>query len=494
VNPIRSLTGRRQFLVAFISSALTLAFGRAARAFDLIFKTNQAKASVKPAIGERKSIRGIVVYYSATGNTAQVAEALWRGMRSVIPCDLAPIGPAIVKKVEPADMAKYDVIAIGAPNWYKRVPGNVLVFTHDMPRMDGKHCIIFGTHGGQPYAQFWIMSKNILKKGMEIIGWSDWYGADFLTPHSSVPDGEWGHPDSIDLTEAEAFGRKMAENSIRIHAGERDLLPESLPTPELGANSLWAPNEEGLQGKITFPGTSANSVPNFDFTKCVYPRCNRCIENCTVNAIDFSVIAPFNSITIETVVKTKTDSPIVLKEACAQCGGICEKVCTYGAISYIGATGVRVFQDIDMTKCTYPKCTACMDWCPQNAIDVTQNPAVVHNWCENECLCFGVCPENAIGFTPSSMFTDEKVFLDARARGQRILAPGGLGVLGERREPMAEGTSEGVARPEGRGYGPRFRDLVPKEGVNKPRVIDSTVYPRIPMYEKLWVYHFDDEA
>jgi ferredoxin/flavodoxin len=485
MNLIHSLIGRRQFLVAFISSTLTLAFGRAARAFDLIFKTNMARASEKPAAGERKSIRGIVVYYSATGNTAQVAEALWRGMRSVIPCDLAPIGPASRKKVKPADMAKYDVIAIGAPNWYKRVPGNVLVFTHDMPRMDGKHCIIFGTHGGQPYAQFWIMSKNILKKGMVIIGWSDWYGSDFLTPHSSVPDGEWGHPDSIDLAEAEAFGRKMAENSIRIYAGERDLLPDSLPTPELGANSLWAPNEEGVKGKITFPSALTNAIPNFDFTKCVYPRCNRCIENCPVSAIDFSVIAPLNSVTYKTL-KTKTDSPIVLKEACQQCGGLCEKVCTYGAISYIGATGEIFFQKIDMTKCTYPKCTACMDWCPQNAIDVTKNPPVVYNWCDKESLCFGVCPENAIGLVPGTMF---------ELAGQRMgLGSRGSGEMGERQGQRAGGPGEGMVRPEERDYVPRFRNLVQEGGVKKGQVGYSTVYPRIPMYEKLWAYHMDDEG
>ena len=88
---IRLLLGRRQFLVAFISSALMLAFGRFARAFDLLFQTGAAKASEKPATGGKKSLKGIVVYYSATGNTAQVANALYKGMKSVIPCDVAPI-------------------------------------------------------------------------------------------------------------------------------------------------------------------------------------------------------------------------------------------------------------------------------------------------------------------------------------------------------------------------------------------------------------------
>jgi len=488
---IRLLIGRRQFLFTAVSSILTLAFGRVAKAFDLLFQTGTAKASEGPATGERKSIRGIVIYYSGTGNTAQVAEALWRGMRSVIPCDISPLAPAKVAKVKPEDMAKYDVIALGAPNWYMRVPANVLCFTHDMPRMDGKHVILFGTHGSGGPGMFWIMSKNILKKGMSIIGWSDWYGADFLTPHSSVPDGEWGHPDSIDLAEAEAFGRKMAENSIRIYAGERSLLPDEIPAPDVGGNSLFSPS--GRSGTPSFAGGAANATPHFDFSQCVYPRCNRCIENCPAKAIDFSLVAPFGLLTHT----TETVSPLVLKEACMQCGGLCERVCTYGAIAYIGDKGVRVFQDIDMKKCTYPKCTVCMDWCPMDAIDVTQNPPVVHNWCENEALCFGVCPENAISTTPTSMHIDEG------AGGVRMgVGEEELEAMGEGRGPMAMPGGPG-GMPGGPGEGPgmfggmggpqRIRNLVQSGGVNIGNVANINVYPRIPMYEKLWVSHMDDK-
>src|SRR5208283_5450139 len=95
------------------------------------------------------------------------------------------------------------------------------------------------------------------------------------------------------------------------------------------------------------------------------------------------------------------------KEACLQCGGLCERMCTSDAIQYIGNAGVRLFQKIDMAKCTYPKCTACMDYCPQNSIDVTKNPPVILARCENEALCYGVCPHNAIGTTPTSLHIGE---------------------------------------------------------------------------------------
>lgn len=44
MNLIRSLLGRRQFLIAFVGSTLSLAFGGVAKAFDLIFQTGRAEA------------------------------------------------------------------------------------------------------------------------------------------------------------------------------------------------------------------------------------------------------------------------------------------------------------------------------------------------------------------------------------------------------------------------------------------------------------------
>jgi len=490
---IQTLVRRRQFffvvLGSIISAVVSMVYWRISNAIELMFRTGRAVASEAPAAGEKKSPRGIVAYYSGTGNTAQVAEAIWRGMNSVIPCDVAPL-----KKLNPKKMAKYDLVAVGAPNWYMRVPANVLIFTHDMPRMDGKHAVLFGTHGSGGPGMFWIMSKNILKKGMSIIGWSDWYGSDFLTPHSCVPDGEWGHPDSIDLAEAEAFGRQMALNSLKIYDGETGLLPEAIPTPDVGGSSLFSPS--GMGGTLAFAGGAANGSPKFDFTKCVYPRCTRCMENCPVHAIDFSIVAPTGFLTPSTI----SEHPVVLKEACLQCGGLCERVCNYGAIAYIGDAGERVFQKVDMAKCTYPKCTACMDYCPMDAIDVTKNPAVVHNWCENESLCYGVCPENAIEFTQTSMHINE--------------GNSGIGEMGP--GTMAEGAPPGGGMPQGGmppgggmpggpggpgggempsgmmgGYSVRFRSLV-KEECTKGTVATLSDYPRVPINKKIWPYHMDE--
>ena len=136
-----------------------------------------------------------------------------------------------------------------------------------------------------------------------------------------------------------------------------------------------------------------------------------------------------------------------------------------------------------------------MDYCPQDAIDVSKNPPIIHNFCENEALCFGVCPENAIATTPTSMHIDEGAGGREMGRGEGAM-PEGMGGRGEMGQgPMAGGpggSGEPAEMPGGMGgYSARFRSLL-QEGLNLGTVNDLTVYPRVPIHEQLWPYHIDE--
>jgi ferredoxin/flavodoxin len=463
---IHSFLGRRQFVIAFVSSTLSLVFGRVARAFDLLFQKSRSEASGKPGADEKNSLKGIVVYYSATGNTAKVANAIYKGMKSLIACDVAPI-----KKVKPEDMGMYDVMALGCPVWAHREVIRTKILTHDMPRMDGKHAILFGTHGALPAGQFWGMSRNILKKGMTIIGWNDWCGPDLMLGHTAQPHTNFGHPDEIDLMEAEAFGRQMAEYSIRIYAGERDLIPE-IPKPPKEETSLWSPWI--VDGNIRNPPQPPEgSLPKFDLTKCVYPRCDQCIGNCPVNAIDFSVITPASTI----------DSPLIVKDACQNCGGICQMVCLYDAIEYEHG---RIKLEIDMTNCIYPDCTLCIDGCPQDAIDFSKSPPVIHNWCEGDNLCWAICPKDAVII--SNIETAEAF------GGRRQMQIRGGVTAGT---PPTEGSGEAAQGPVAGGPmapspPPKFRPLIREEDVGSrgPTWLFTNV-PRFVQNKEDWPYEMD---
>lgn len=450
---IHLIVRRRQFIGALVFPAVLLFFRRFSGALRISFRPESACASNRSLPDERPFPKGIVVYYSGAGNTARVANAVYEGMKSLITCDVAPID-----SVKPADLAGYDVVAVGSPNWFKREPANVTLFLCDMPRMDGKHCILFGTHGNQPYGQFWSMARKVLKKGLTIIGWNDWYGSDLL--HGAQPDGEWGHPDEIDLAEAAAFGRQMAAYSKRIYAGEKELIPE-IPAPDRGKKNLWAPDTDDL-GNISFASPRADHIPEFDLTRCTYPRCKRCVEICPVNAIDFSLMAPAGSILPE----DPTTAPVVLKEACQHCGGLCERVCLYDAIRFEGEKMASVF---DMEKCTYPKCTVCVENCPQDAIDFSVIPPVIRRRCEGgDRICFAVCPENAIEYP-------------AMAEGH----------------PAREGpeTSEAVdeAAYWASHYPPGFRPHIRVRDIgSRGDIMSFTTYPRFRIDREHWPYHITE--
>ena len=85
----RSLLGRRQFLITFTGSTLVLVFNGMAKALYLLFQPGITRTSDNLKASNKKSLKGIVVYYSATGNTAKVANAIYKGMKSVIACDVA---------------------------------------------------------------------------------------------------------------------------------------------------------------------------------------------------------------------------------------------------------------------------------------------------------------------------------------------------------------------------------------------------------------------
>ena len=65
---------------------------------------------------------------------------------------------------------------------------------------------------------------------MNVIGWKDWYCGSSLPGHYK-PWFTDGHPDAIDLAEAESFGAAMVVHSRKISEGETSIIP-TLPSPE----------------------------------------------------------------------------------------------------------------------------------------------------------------------------------------------------------------------------------------------------------------------
>jgi flavodoxin/NAD-dependent dihydropyrimidine dehydrogenase PreA subunit len=249
-------------------------------------------------------VKSIVVYYSQSGNTRKIAKAIQAGMGRVIKeSDIAAL-----KEISPKDLVKYDLIGLGSPVWgYKETP-NMTAFINDIAGVKGKHAFPFCTHGTQPSGFMQHMIPALKRKGLIVVGFNDWYGGciNQVLPKPYFTDG---HPDDIDLKEAEDFGREMAERSQRIYSGETGLIPKLPTIKELDEIYCGRPPKETKE--FNRINNEAIKQKKINMEKCV--NCGLCAANCPMNSIDFSGATP------------------VFKSNCFGCF-YCEQICPEGAI------------------------------------------------------------------------------------------------------------------------------------------------------------------
>ncbi|MBN1851060.1 MAG: flavodoxin domain-containing protein [Deltaproteobacteria bacterium] len=252
-------------------------------------------------------MKSIVIYYSQSGNTRKVAKAIHKGMRQVAgECDIVQ-----VKDIDPSSINQYDLIGLGSPVWDGGFTPNVRIFMKEVPQQNGRHIFSFNTHGVMPELYFPSVVRKLRIKGFTVIGMRDWYGSVHfqIAPKPYFTDG---HPDEVDLREAEEFGKEMVEKSRRIHEGETNLIPP-LPKFELTPQLL-------VLLEFYQSGHNPHGHLHFDPKKCAYPKCRLCEENCLMGYIDLSVDPPkFGS----------------KGNACDMWMGctFCELICPTGAIS-----------------------------------------------------------------------------------------------------------------------------------------------------------------
>jgi len=246
-------------------------------------------------------MKAIVIYFSQTGNTEKVARAIGAGIEQVIGgCELREI-----RQVGPLGLQDYDLIGIGSPVMGAE-PANVGDFVNRLRFVGGKHAFVFCTHGTSA-GFFWpSIYPKLTARGLLVIGYADWYGDCHLL-HMPQPYPTAGHPDEIDLEEAETFGREMALRSARIRAGETDLIPAA--PPEIPPRPPRNDDGRSMVDLIN----SFGSMLRFHREKCLYPSCRLCMDNCPTYGNDRSV------------------DPPILAEPCLGCE-FCARLCPTGAL------------------------------------------------------------------------------------------------------------------------------------------------------------------
>jgi flavodoxin len=150
-------------------------------------------------------MKSLVVYYSESGNTQKLAQAVAAGM-----------GTQAVKieDVEAQTLSDYDLICIGTPVQRGAPAGKVLDFISQMPDMQGKKAAVFCTMhmiGDKKVIQ--ILKKTLEARGMVFLGGISALGWSRLVANFGPRIFNRGRPGKDELARAEEFGRTLLDRT-----------------------------------------------------------------------------------------------------------------------------------------------------------------------------------------------------------------------------------------------------------------------------------------
>ncbi|MEO0136412.1 MAG: flavodoxin family protein [candidate division WOR-3 bacterium] len=157
-------------------------------------------------------LKALVSYYSRTGNTKIMAQAIARGIKK----EGIEVTIQAVNRIKPKDLLKYHLIVLGSPTYYGLMAAEVKRFIDESVRYHGQ---LAGRVGGAftscggiaGGAETTILSilEAFLIHGMIIMGESGSY-------HYGPAAIE--KPDKKVLTSCELYGHKLAKLTKRIYA------------------------------------------------------------------------------------------------------------------------------------------------------------------------------------------------------------------------------------------------------------------------------------
>ena len=154
--------------------------------------------------------RAAIVYFSQNGTTAQVAGSIAAGLRD------AGYGVVLsnLRDEPPPDVGSCDILGIGSPVYYYRLPFNVTDYLESLPPIEDKPVFYFLVHGSHAFDAVNSLRHFVARRGAIDVGYFHCYGEAYFLGHLREgylfsPD----HPSSHELERATAFGTDAARRA-----------------------------------------------------------------------------------------------------------------------------------------------------------------------------------------------------------------------------------------------------------------------------------------
>lgn len=151
--------------------------------------------------------KSLVVYYSMNGTTARGAESIAAGLRAAkYQVDLHNLKDGL-----PPALAGYDLLGIGFPVYFYRLPVNVLDYVKSLPDLSGMSAFSFLLYGSYIGEAGNIVRRILTRKAAKEVGYFYCRGNDIFLGYLRKgylfsPD----RPSAEELSQAAEFGRKVA--------------------------------------------------------------------------------------------------------------------------------------------------------------------------------------------------------------------------------------------------------------------------------------------
>jgi flavodoxin len=151
-------------------------------------------------------MKSVVVYYSESGNTRKVAQAIATGLGSEAKS---------ITEIEPEELSAFGLICIGTPVHNSAPDKKIVSFISQMPDMSGKKAAVFFTHhlSGDKKAGR-VLKKELEVRGMEYLGSFTARGRSRLIANFGPRIFMRDRPNRAELAAAEEFGRKLAIKNV----------------------------------------------------------------------------------------------------------------------------------------------------------------------------------------------------------------------------------------------------------------------------------------